>query len=98
MNESNGQVKHKLVATRSIPHPGTGLIVAISDDMQGLYVHARSQADLLERTPVAIRDILEADGYRVLDLSKAGSPAEAGAGFVPALRRFQASLALREPA
>ncbi len=98
MNESNGQVKHKLVTIQTIRHRETGLIVAMSDELKGLYVHARTDADLRERIPVAIRDILEADGYQVLDLSEVNIPPEVGAGFVPALRKFEARLALREAA
>jgi hypothetical protein len=44
------------------------MIVAVSDGMKG--VHARTNADLLKRIPIAIRDILEADGCEVMDISK----------------------------
>jgi hypothetical protein len=98
MNESNGQVKHKLITIQTIRHRETGLIVAMSDELKGLYVHAHTDADLRERIPVAIRDILEANGYQVLDLSEVSIPPEVGAGLVPALRKFEARLALREAA
>lgn len=66
MSDRNEQVEHKLITIQTIRHRETGLIVAISDEMKGLYVHARTDADLLERIPIAIRDILEADGYQVI--------------------------------
>ncbi|MFG1429301.1 DUF1902 domain-containing protein [Roseixanthobacter glucoisosaccharinicivorans] len=43
-------------------HRETGLILATSDDMPGLYVHARSFEELERRLPIAIRDILEFKG------------------------------------
>jgi hypothetical protein len=69
MSDSNGRVESRLITIQTIRHRDTGLIVATSDEMRGLYVHARTDADLLERIPIAIRDILEADGYDVLEPS-----------------------------
>jgi hypothetical protein len=98
MSDPNGRVEHRLITIQTIRHRETGLIVAMSDEMKGLYVHARTDADLLERIPIAIRDILEADGYEVLDISEVGSPPAVNTGFVPALRKFEASLASRQAA
>jgi hypothetical protein len=63
MSDRNDRIEHRLITIQTIRHRETGLIVAMSDEMRGLYVHARTDADLLERIPIAIRDILEADGY-----------------------------------
>jgi hypothetical protein len=98
MSDHNGHVEHKLITIQTIRHRETGLIVAMSDEMKGLYVHARTDADLLERIPLAISDILEADGYQVLEISEVDTPPEVSAGFVPALRRFEASFASKEAA
>jgi predicted RNase H-like HicB family nuclease len=46
---------------RIMRHKKTGLFLAISDDLKGLYVHARTEEDLLQRIPIAARDILEAE-------------------------------------
>ena len=98
MSDHNGQVEHRLITIQTLRHRETGLIVAMSDDMSGLYVHARSEADLLQRIPIAIRDILEADGYQVLQLSEVRMLPKFDAGFVPALRKFEASLTLKKAA
>jgi len=98
MSDRNEQVEHRLITIQTIRHRETGLIVAMSDEMKGLYVHARTDADLLERIPIAIRDILEADGYEVLDILEVDTPPEVDAGFLPALRRFEASLTARKAA
>jgi hypothetical protein len=39
--------------------------MAVSDDMPGLIVHARSQEELENRLPGIVRDLLEADGHMV---------------------------------
>jgi hypothetical protein len=62
MSKFAGQVEHRLITIRTLRHVETGLLLAISDEMKGLYVHARSEKDLWERIPIAIRAILEADG------------------------------------
>src|SRR5688572_23670442 len=98
MVDRNGQVEHRLITIQTIRHRDTGLLVAMSDEMKGLYVHARTDADLLERIPIAIRDILEADGYEVLDVSEVVNSPEARTGFVPAFRTFEASLTAHKAA
>jgi hypothetical protein len=91
-------LEHRTINIQTLRHKDTGLLIALSDDLKGLYVHARTMDDLLSRIPVAIRDILEADGFRVLDVSEVSPPPEAKAGFVPAMRKFEASLGSREAA
>ena len=49
----------------AVAHRETGLIVAFSDDLPGLYVHGRSEEELRERIPEAIRALLEAQGESV---------------------------------
>jgi Domain of unknown function (DUF1902) len=91
-------LEHRTINIQMLRHKETGLLIALSDEMKGLYVHARTMDDLLDRIPVAIRDILEADGFEVLDVSEIGPPPEAEAGFLPALRKFEASLGSKEAA
>src|SRR5262245_24309424 len=98
MSDHHGQVEHKLITIQTIRHRETGLLIAMSDEMKGLYVHARTEADLLERIPITIRAILEADGYDVLEISEADTSSKITASFVPALRKFEASLAPRQAA
>jgi hypothetical protein len=98
MSDRNGQVEHKLITIQTIRHRETGLLIAMSDEMKGLYVHARTDADLLQRIPITIRAILEADGYEVLDISEIDTLPEINAGFVPALRKFEASLTSKQAA
>lgn len=40
----------------------SGLLLAVSDDLKGLYVHGRTEAQLFERIPQAIKALLEASG------------------------------------
>jgi predicted RNase H-like HicB family nuclease len=49
----------------TVEHRETGLLVAMSDDLPGLYVHGRSEEELEERIPVAIKALLEAQGLKV---------------------------------
>ena len=57
------------VRIHTFKHRRTGLYVAISDtpDMEGLYVAARSKSELAEWTPTAVTQLLEAQGYEVID-------------------------------
>jgi hypothetical protein len=87
-----------MITIKVIRHNGTDLLVALSDELRGLYVHARQEHELRERIPIAIRDILEADGFRVVDVSEIDIPPEVSAGFAPALRKYEASFASREAA
>lgn len=41
---------------------GKDLLIAISDDMPGLYVHGRTEEELDARLPVAIMEIAAAEG------------------------------------
>jgi hypothetical protein len=84
------ELEQKRITIKTVRHKTTGLLVAMSDEMKGLYVHARSEDELLERIPVAIRAILEADGCRVISVSEVEIPIEAQVGFIPGERKFDA--------
>ena len=80
---------NRLINISIIRHSETGLYVAFSDDLKGLYVHARTQAELNERLPVAIKDILAASGHPVAAVTPADDDGVESFGFEPTRRRFQ---------
>ena len=51
-----------------VRHRRTGLMVALSPDLPGLMVHGRDDDELRQRIPGSIREILEAQGFRVRDV------------------------------
>ena len=53
-----------------LKHKTGGLLVAISRDLDGLLVHGRSQQELRERAPGAIRALLEAQGKQVISIEE----------------------------
>ncbi len=48
-----------------LQHKGTDLLIATSEDLKGLMVHARTEEELEERIPEAIRELLEAEGQKM---------------------------------
>jgi hypothetical protein len=84
------ELEEKRITIKTVRHKTTGLLVAMSDEMKGLYVHARSEKELLERIPVAIRAILEANGCRVISVYEVEIPSESLGGFIPSERKFDA--------
>ena len=56
--------KINIVSVEIIEHRDTGLLVGMSEDMKGLYVHGRSLDEMERRIPLAIREILEAEGRK----------------------------------
>lgn len=51
-------------------HKSTGLLAAFSRDLEGLLVHGRTEDEIRERTPAAIRSILEAQGNEVISINE----------------------------
>ncbi|WP_370194410.1 MULTISPECIES: hypothetical protein [Aurantimonas] len=51
------------ITVYTIRHRKTDLLIAMSDEMKGLYVHGRSFDELQERIPQAITALLEAEGH-----------------------------------
>lgn len=56
--------KAKIISVEIVKHRGSDLLVGISDDMRGLYVHGRSYEEVESRIPDAIRELLEAEGKK----------------------------------
>lgn len=68
----------KIISVEIIKHRNSDLLMGISDDMKGLYVHGRSYEEVESRIPGAIREILEAEGKtNVQVLPVEDSPREA---------------------
>lgn len=68
----------KTISVEIIEHRETGLLVGLSSDMAGLYVHGRSVEEVERRIPLAIKEILEAEGknnVRVVSLQEDAIPA-----------------------
>ncbi len=55
-------------------HIKSGLMLAISPDVPGLYVHGKNKEEIEERIPIAIRALVEAD--RELAKKRAAFPEE----------------------
>lgn len=56
------------ISVEMLVHDGTGLIVAVSDELKGLYVHGRTIAEVEARLPECIRALLEAEGTHVSNI------------------------------
>lgn len=52
----------------------SGLIVALSDDLNGLMVAGRTEEQVESEVPGAIRELLEAAGHRVLSVTAEQEP------------------------
>ncbi|MEK9751766.1 MAG: hypothetical protein VW338_00945 [Rhodospirillaceae bacterium] len=87
-----GHIEEMLITINTVVHRDTKLMVATSPELRGLIVHARSESELDERIPQAIRALLEAEGHSVSSIEpvvEEGTPS----AFVPMTRRFQARAA-----
>ena len=83
---------HRTIRTDVLWNEKTGLLLAVSDDLKGLYVHGRIIQELYERIPIAIKDLLEANGEGIFEVSLIDSDAVL-TGFVPPRLAFDARLA-----
>jgi siroheme synthase (precorrin-2 oxidase/ferrochelatase) len=59
----------------------SGLLVALSPDMKGLMVAARTEEQIEEELPGAIQEMLEAAGHRVISVTAEPDPKGLPAGF-----------------
>ncbi len=55
-------------------HQPTGILIATSRDLPGLFVAGRSQDAIDQQIPSAIREILEAKGDQVMSITKGRPP------------------------
>lgn len=86
----SANMREKIINIEIIRHRGTGMYLAMSDDMKGLYVHARTLAELGERVPVAIKDIYAAAGRPVESVTPIDHDIVEESGFEPSRCRYQA--------
>jgi hypothetical protein len=68
-----------LTGTRSIhvylvKHRESDLLIALSDDLRGLTVPGRTEEEVRDKLPFAIRQILEAEGQTVLGVEPEPTP------------------------
>lgn len=75
-----------------VRHEGSDLILAISKDHKGLYVHGRSLAEVETRVEEAIRSIFEAEGKHIVVLHRVNDDSVRQTGFIPAFARYNAEL------
>lgn len=57
-------------------HDQSGLMVAVSPDVPGLYVHGKSEEEINSRIPIALRALAEADQKLAADRVKGLTPPE----------------------
>jgi predicted RNase H-like HicB family nuclease len=70
-----------------VTHAPTGLVIAISNDLKGLYVHGHSIEEVRAGVPDAIRELLEFAGLRVEKIEEVDGLPE---GFEPLFAKFEA--------
>ena len=62
-------MEKKSISIKVFCHRKTDLLMAMSNDLPGLVVHARTDEELERKLPLAIRDLLEASGNEVVQLT-----------------------------
>lgn len=81
------------ITLKYVRHATSDLIIAMSDELKGLYVHGRSLPEIEGRVETAIRAILEAEGNRVIEITRINdAAAPESSGFMPAYAVYQAEL------
>lgn len=78
------------IRIRVAKHKDTGLLMAMSDDLYGLTIHARTAEEIRSQLAGAIRELLEAQGHTVISVTAENDDRFTGAD-VPA---FVANAAL----
>jgi len=76
-----------------LEHKATGLLMAVSDSMPGLVIHGHSPEEIESKLPGAVRDLLEAEGHRVVSITVEPDDRTADTGFGPPAFIANASLA-----
>ncbi len=71
-------------------HVATGLLIATSEDLKGLYAHGRTVDDLERNIMRAIKDILEAQSGREVEVRKEGHDRKDAKAFMPSSIDFRA--------
>lgn len=74
-------VELRTIRVHLVRNTNTGLLVALSPDMKGLMVAARSEDQIESELSGAIRELLEAQGHRVLSVTAEPDPVGLPRGF-----------------
>ena len=72
--ESGPEIIEREIRLEVIEHKQTHLLVATSHNLPGLMVAARSEEQLEREVPIAIREVLEAEGSIVISVSAVPQP------------------------
>jgi len=87
-------IETRAIRITVVVHRESDLMMAFSDDLQGLLVPGRTTAELEAKLEPSIREIVEAEGYHVLSIEvHADADSELPESFSP--RRYIASAALQ---
>lgn len=73
----------KTITIKVIGHKTSGLLVAYSDELHGLVIHGRTIEELKEKSPAAVREILEAMGETVAGVEVRANDGPHLENFVP---------------
>ena len=71
----------------TVRHSETGLLVATSDDLPGFYAHGRSEREIEERIPQAMKSLLEAQSGEKIHIVKCESRGQQS-GFEPMIAHY----------
>ncbi|RAI55903.1 DUF1902 domain-containing protein [Roseicella frigidaeris] len=66
---SNNDVIEREIKVTIVEHRDTHLLVAISNDLSGLFVAGRTIEQIERELPTAIREVLEANGHEVYSVT-----------------------------
>lgn len=80
---------HRFIEISVVKHKTTGILVATSDDMRGLFVHGKTMEELDERIPSAIVALLEAKGHKGVVVRAAEEVSLEDLGFEAQTRKFE---------
>lgn len=86
-------MEERTIRIQLLRHEKTGLLVARSDDLLGLAVHGKTAEEIAKKLPSAIRDLLEAEGYKVIGVTAEADDRISRSGFGPPAFIASASLA-----
>ena len=81
--------RHKLIEIQVAKNKRTGLLIATSDDLRGLFVHGSTMDELNERIPVAIMAIMDAKGHKNVSVRPTEQVSLENIGFESQTRKFE---------
>ena len=86
MPDSIVRDQHKRLVVRVVRSPTSDLLLAVSDDLAGLLVPGRSEREIMEKLPAAIRELFEVQGVEVLGIT--AEPARSAEDRAPSAPAF----------